>query len=84
MNLKKLIDQKFNNYINIEQIHIFQLNGKIADDDKKKVLDKCQESLSWLDANQTADKEEIEQQQKELESVFNPVIVKLYLSANFP
>jgi len=34
---------------------IFQLKDKISEDDKKKVLDKCQETLSWLDANQTAD-----------------------------
>jgi len=45
------------------------------------VLDKCQETLSWLDANQTADKEEFEHHQKELESVCNPVITKLYQSA---
>uniref|UniRef100_A0A914KU62 Heat shock protein 70 n=1 Tax=Meloidogyne incognita TaxID=6306 RepID=A0A914KU62_MELIC len=32
-----------------------KLKDKISEDDKKKVLDKCQETLSWLDANQTAD-----------------------------
>jgi len=57
------------------------LKGKIGEDDKRKVLDKCQEKLSWLDANQTADKEEFEHHQKELESVCNPIITKLYQSA---
>ena len=58
-----------------------KLKGKISEDDKRKVLDKCQETLSWLDANQTADKEEFEHHQKELESVCNPIITKLYQSA---
>ena len=39
---------------------IFQLKDKISEDDKKKVLDKCQETLSWLDANQTTEKDEFE------------------------
>uniref|UniRef100_A0A183CQ69 Heat shock protein 70 n=1 Tax=Globodera pallida TaxID=36090 RepID=A0A183CQ69_GLOPA len=51
------------------------------DDDKKKVLDKCQEVLSWLGGNQAAEKEEFEHQQKELEAVCNPIITKLYRSA---
>jgi len=37
-------------------------------------MDKCQETLYWLDANQTAEKEEFEHQQKELEAICNPII----------
>uniref|UniRef100_A0A914HTP3 Heat shock protein 70 n=1 Tax=Globodera rostochiensis TaxID=31243 RepID=A0A914HTP3_GLORO len=51
------------------------------DNDKKKVLDKCQEVLSWLRGNQAAEKEEFEHQQKELEAVCNSIITKLYQSA---
>lgn len=44
-------------------------------------MSKCTETLSWLDSNQTADKEEFEHHQKELEGICNPIISKLYASA---
>lgn len=37
--------------------------------------------LRWLDSNQTAEKDEFEHQQKELEKVCNPIITKLYQGA---
>uniref|UniRef100_A0A8C0HXN1 Heat shock cognate 71 kDa protein n=1 Tax=Balaenoptera musculus TaxID=9771 RepID=A0A8C0HXN1_BALMU len=58
-----------------------KLQGKINDEDKQKILDKCNEIINWLDKNQTAEKEEFEHQQKELEKVCNPIITKLYKSA---
>ncbi|ROL54310.1 Heat shock cognate 71 kDa protein [Anabarilius grahami] len=58
-----------------------KLKGKISDEDKQKILDKCNEVISWLDKNQTAEREEFEHQQKELEKVCNPIITKLYQSA---
>merc|ERR1712235_184930 len=58
-----------------------KLAGKISDEDKTKILEKCNEVISWLDKNQTAEKEEYEHQQKELEKVCNPIITKLYQSA---
>ncbi|XP_056659806.1 heat shock cognate 71 kDa protein-like [Monodelphis domestica] len=58
-----------------------KLQGKIGDDDKQKILDKCKEIFNWLDKNQSAEKEEFEHQQKELEKVCNPIITKLYPSA---
>merc|ERR1719153_329097 len=42
-----------------------KLKDKISEEDKKAILDKCQECLSWLDSNQSATKEEYEHQQKE-------------------
>uniref|UniRef100_A0A671RPS1 Heat shock cognate 71 kDa protein n=1 Tax=Sinocyclocheilus anshuiensis TaxID=1608454 RepID=A0A671RPS1_9TELE len=57
-----------------------KLKGKISDEDKQKILDKCNEVISWLDKNQTAEKDEFEHQQKELEKVCNPIITKLYQS----
>lgn len=57
------------------------LKGKITDSDKTLILDKCNETIKWLDANQLADKEEYEHRQKELESVCNPIITKLYQGA---
>ncbi|KAM9061433.1 LOW QUALITY PROTEIN: heat shock cognate 71 kDa protein-like [Sarcophilus harrisii] len=58
-----------------------KLQGKIGDEDKQKILDKCNEIINWLDKKQTAEKEEFEHQQKELEKVCNPIITKLYQSA---
>nr|AAB97092.1 heat shock cognate 70.I [Xenopus laevis] len=58
-----------------------KLKGKISDEDKQKILEKCNEVIAWLPKNQTAEKEEFEHQQKELEKVCNPIITKLYQSA---
>uniref|UniRef100_A0A2K5IFA7 Heat shock protein family A (Hsp70) member 8 n=1 Tax=Colobus angolensis palliatus TaxID=336983 RepID=A0A2K5IFA7_COLAP len=58
-----------------------KLQGKINDEDKQKILDKCNEIINGLDKNQTAEKEAFEHQQKELEKVRNPIITKLYQSA---
>uniref|UniRef100_A0A8C4DM94 Uncharacterized protein n=1 Tax=Dicentrarchus labrax TaxID=13489 RepID=A0A8C4DM94_DICLA len=54
------------------------LKGKISEEDQKKVIEKCDEIIGWLENNQLADKEEYQHQQKELEKVCNPVISKLY------
>ncbi|XP_029574268.1 heat shock 70 kDa protein-like [Salmo trutta] len=57
------------------------LAGKISEDDKKKVVEKCNQTISWLENNQMAEKEEFEYQQKELERVCNPIVSKLYQGA---
>lgn len=58
-----------------------KLKDKISPEDKQKILDKCNEVISWLDRNQMADKEEYEHQQKELQNLCNPIITKLYQGA---
>uniref|UniRef100_A0A2I3SBA4 HSPA8 n=1 Tax=Pan troglodytes TaxID=9598 RepID=A0A2I3SBA4_PANTR len=58
-----------------------KLQGKINDEDKQKILDRCNEIINWHNKNRTAKKEEFEHQQKELEEVCNPIITKLYQSA---
>merc|ERR1711937_249488 len=50
----------------------------ISDADKNAIISKCDEVIAWLDANQTAEKEEFEHQKKELEKVANPIMTKLY------
>jgi len=59
-----------------------KLKDKISEDDKKKILDKCNEIIHWLDANQTAEKEEFESHLKEVEGVCSPIITKLYQGAS--
>uniref|UniRef100_L7N2X7 Heat shock 70 kDa protein n=1 Tax=Xenopus tropicalis TaxID=8364 RepID=L7N2X7_XENTR len=54
------------------------IKDKISDNDKKSILDKCQEVISWLEQNQLAEKEEYTHKQKELEKLCNPIITKLY------
>merc|ERR1719267_469204 len=51
-----------------------KLAEKLSDSDKESVNSKIQETISWLDANQSAEKEEYEQKQKELEAVVNPIL----------
>ncbi|XP_046982792.1 heat shock 70 kDa protein cognate 4 isoform X1 [Schistocerca americana] len=58
-----------------------KLKDKISDSDKQTILDKCNEVIRWLDANQLAEKEEFEEKQKELEQICNPIITKLYQGA---
>merc|ERR1712150_394294 len=58
-----------------------KLKDKISEEDKKTVLDKTNEVLTWLDNNQSAEKDEFEYQQKELEKVAMPIMTKLYQGA---
>jgi len=55
-----------------------KVKEKIPEEDRKTVLDKCNDVIRWLDANQLAEKEEFEDKQKELEKICNPIITKLY------
>jgi len=58
-----------------------KIKDKISADDRKKIEEKCDEIIKWLDQNQTAEKDEFEHHQKELESVCTPIITKLYQGA---
>merc|ERR1712048_42635 len=58
-----------------------KLKDKISADDKKVIVDKCSDTISWLDSNQLAEQEEFEHKQKELEGICNPIITKLYQSS---
>jgi L1 cell adhesion molecule like protein len=50
----------------------------LSEEDKATILGKVTETIAWLDGNQTAEKDEFEHQQKELEGVCNPIIQKMY------
>ncbi|XP_049417513.1 heat shock 70 kDa protein 1-like [Epinephelus fuscoguttatus] len=54
------------------------LKDKISEEDKKKVTEKCEETIAWLENNQLAEKEEYQDKQKELEKVCSSIISKLY------
>jgi len=57
------------------------LKDKISAEDRKAIEDACDETIKWLDSNQTAEKEEFEHKQKEVEKVCSPIITKLYGAA---
>merc|ERR1712012_1072255 len=57
------------------------ISEKIPQDDKNTISEKCNEALNWLDNNQTAEVDEFKDKQKEVESVCNPIITKLYQQA---
>lgn len=58
-----------------------KLKDKISESEKNTILEKVNETIKWLDANQLAEKEEYEHRQKELEGVCNPIITKMYQGA---
>jgi len=58
-----------------------KFKDKISDDDKKAITDKCNEVISWLDSNQMAEKDEFDEQQKDLEKLCMPIITKMYQAA---
>ncbi|KAF5092087.1 hypothetical protein D0Z00_004729 [Geotrichum galactomycetum] len=51
---------------------------KVSADDREKLEKAINETISWLDDNQTATTEEYSDKQKELEAIANPVLSKLY------
>ncbi|BFZ06228.1 hypothetical protein BsWGS_09267 [Bradybaena similaris] len=55
-----------------------KLKDKLNADDRNVIMGKCNEVISWLDANQLAEQEEFEHKQKEIEGICNPIISKLY------
>lgn len=55
-----------------------KLQGKISEDEKRNVLNKISDIESWLSGNPEADTMEYENKQKELESLYNPIMQKAY------
>jgi L1 cell adhesion molecule like protein len=51
-----------------------EVKDKIPEDAKKTLEDKIEETVQWLDQNQSAEKEEYEEKQKALEGVANPIL----------
>ncbi|EDV40220.1 uncharacterized protein Dana_GF24052, isoform B [Drosophila ananassae] len=58
-----------------------QLRTRISDTDRETILQRCNETISWLDSNQLAEKQEFEHKQQELERICSPIMTRLYQSA---
>eukprot|EP00026_Physarum_polycephalum_P004560 Phypoly_transcript_04582.p2 GENE.Phypoly_transcript_04582~~Phypoly_transcript_04582.p2 ORF type:complete len:685 (+),score=161.92 Phypoly_transcript_04582:63-2057(+) len=57
------------------------LKDKLSAEDKAAIDKAVDETIKWLDANQSAAKEEFDHKTSELEKVVNPIMTKLYQSA---
>merc|ERR1711881_438366 len=54
-----------------------KMAGKLEAADKETIEKAVSETTDWLDANQMGEKDEYEGKQKELESICNPIMMKL-------
>lgn len=55
-----------------------KLANKLDEDDKEKILDALQEAQEWLNSNDDAEKEDLESHLKDLQSICDPIIAKVY------
>ncbi|PPS01909.1 hypothetical protein GOBAR_AA18764 [Gossypium barbadense] len=58
-----------------------KISAKLPAADKKKIEDAIEQAIQWLDSNQLAEADEFEDKMKELESICNPIIAKMYQGA---
>ncbi|KAK4392713.1 Heat shock cognate protein 1 [Sesamum angolense] len=54
--------------------------AKLDPSDKEKIEKVVEETIEWLDRNQLAEVDELEDKLKELEGICNPIISKMYQS----
>ncbi len=55
-----------------------KLKDKITDEEKKQCEDVAGTAEQWLTSNQDATKDEYDAKKKEVETVFQPIITKIY------
>ncbi|KAH6919971.1 hypothetical protein HPB50_029041 [Hyalomma asiaticum] len=55
-----------------------EAGDKLSAADKESVLSKCRETISWIDANSLAEKDEYEHRLKELQQACMPIMSKLH------
>merc|ERR1719171_709154 len=55
-----------------------KLGGKISDEDKTTMEGAIEKAIKFLDDNPSATAEELEAAKKEMESVVQPIVTKLY------
>jgi L1 cell adhesion molecule like protein len=59
-----------------------KVSSKLASDDKTKLEAVIKETQDWLNKNLDAEKTEVDKKQRELESVANPIMQKMYSSSS--
>ncbi|CAA2987397.1 heat shock 70 kDa [Olea europaea subsp. europaea] len=58
-----------------------KIGGKLDPSDKQKIEKAIDDAIDWLDRNQLAEVDELEDKLKELEDLCNPIISKMYQGA---
>lgn len=58
-----------------------KLKDKIEEADKQKILDAVQTTKQWFESNQDSTAEEYDAKKKELETIYQPIIMKAYQAA---
>ena len=58
-----------------------KIAAKVDPSDMKKIDDVIEHGIQWLDNNQLAEADEFDDKMKELESICNPIITKMYQGA---
>jgi len=61
-----------------------KFKSAVSEEELKQVEDKVQETMQWLDTAEHAEKDEFDSMQKDLESVCNPIITKMYQAGGAP
>ena len=55
-----------------------KIKDKFSSDEREQLEKACDEALKWIESNSDAPAEDFEKKQKDIESVFNPIITKIY------
>lgn len=58
-----------------------KMAGKLDETDKDTIKTAVDDTIAWMDANELAEIDEIEDKQKELEGICSPIITKMYQAA---
>ena len=58
-----------------------KLGDKLDSEDVSAILEAIEDSADWMNANDDAEKDDIDDKLKELQSVCDPIISKVYQSA---
>ena len=60
-----------------------KLADKLSEDDKSTIQDAITEAEDWPNSNEDADKEDLDSQMKELQTVCDPIIATIYNSQGY-
>ena len=55
-----------------------KIKDKLSDEDKETLEEVVKTTTEWIDENASADKDEFDEKQKEVEKTVNPIMSKLY------
>lgn len=58
-----------------------EISSKLSEDEKETITKVVEETISWVDRNRTAEKDEIEFQQSHIEQTVNPIMQKIYAAS---